>query len=135
MLLPPAAQRSLEEVEAYQDELEGTLAGVEAGVDALFARHAARAPAEADLEREATYERALQLDAQLGGMLGSLRALATQLNAAHARHADRADPMAQIELIVNAHHQSLVFLEDKARTLDRGIALAEAHARRAAELH
>ena len=80
--------------------------------------------------RARRYDRAIELDAQLTTTLHSLRALATRLNDAHARHADRADPMAQVELIVNAHHQSLVHLEAKARELERGLALAEAHARR-----
>jgi len=114
--------RTLDTVQAYQGELEATLGALEAQVDEQFRRCAARAPDDADLERERAYQLAVATDQRLGGVLDGLRALADDINAGFDRQVDDANPVSKILRILNAHHQSLAWLERQASGLDRELA-------------
>ena len=76
------------------------------------------------MEREQTYELAIKLETQLDGMLDQLTHLVNHLNAKHEKQLADA-PSREIMKILNAHHQTLAFLNAKASEIDTSVAALE----------
>ena len=102
MVAQQRTEKVLDEVRAYQDDLDGDLDAMERHVDDLFARSAVRPPLDADVEREHAYDLSVRLETQLGGMLDQLKDVVTKLNLSHDENGD--EKSRDIMKIVNAHH-------------------------------
>jgi nuclear pore complex protein Nup62 len=118
-------EKVLTEVRAYQDDLDADLDAMERHVDDLFARSATRPPLDADVEREHAYDLSVKLENQLGAMLDQLKDLVVKLNVQHDS-ALGEEPARDIMKIVNAHHQSLAYLNAKAQKMDADVSALEA---------
>ncbi len=83
-----------------------------------------RPPGEADLEREYMFELAIDVERQLSTMLGTLKGLVQSLNDnldgsnEHGEAGDGSGAVAKILKIINAHHQSLQWLETNAMKVE-----------------
>jgi len=95
---------------------------LEAEVDNQFAQHSGRAPEDADVERNSLYSLAADTDQKLGAMLNTLNSLAKDLNANFENQMDESNPVSRILKILNAHHQSLSWLESNSKALDQEVA-------------
>ena len=116
-------EKVLDEVRAYQDDLDGDLDAMERHVDDLFARSAVRPPFDADVEREHAYDLSVRLETQLGGMLDQLKDVVTKLNLSHDENGD--EKSRDIMKIVNAHHQSLAYLSAQASKIEAEVVKLE----------
>ena len=116
-------EKVLDEVRAYQDDLDGDLDAMERHVDDLFARSAVRPPLDADVEREHAYDLSVRLETQLGGMLDQLKDVVTKLNLSHDESGD--EKSRDIMKIVNAHHQSLAYLSAQASKIEAEVVKLE----------
>ena len=116
-------EKVLDEVRAYQDDLDGDLDAMERHVDDLFARSAVRPPLDADVEREHAYDLSVRLETQLGGMLDQLKDVVTKLNLSHDENGD--EKSRDIMKIVNAHHQSLAYLSAQASKIEAEVVKLE----------
>ena len=79
----------------------------------------------ADVEREHAYDLSVKLENQLGAMLDQLKDLVVKLNVQHDS-ALGEEPARDIMKIVNAHHQSLAYLNAKAQKMDADVSALEA---------
>merc|ERR1711968_231206 len=102
-------EKVLDEVRAYQDDLDGDLDAMERHVDDLFARSAVRPPLDADVEREHAYDLSVRLE--------------TKLNLSHDESGD--EKSRDIMKIVNAHHQSLAYLSAQASKIEAEVVKLE----------
>ena len=116
-------EKVLDEVRAYQDDLDTDLDAMERHVDDLFARSAVRPPLDADVEREHAYDLSVRLETQLGGMLDQLKDVVTKLNLSHDENGD--EKSRDIMKIVNAHHQSLAYLSAQASKIEAEVVKLE----------
>lgn len=116
---------------SYQKELEGTLDRLERNVDELFAAQSERDVEEADVEREKAYERAMDVEDRLGVMVGGLERVVGDLRVAQERvwsvgkqpgrtggGGGGEEELEKILGVFNAHHETLAFLENKARAVE-----------------
>jgi len=71
-----------------------------------------------DTERERTYQLAENLDAQLKRMSEDLKEVISHLNAG-SRGSDTSDPVAQIAKILNAHMDSLQWIDTNASNIEK----------------
>ena len=71
------------------------------------------------------YDLSVKLETHLGAMLDQLKELVVQLNDKHDA-ALGEEPSREIMKIVNAHHQSLAYLNAKAAQIDGEVSALEA---------
>jgi len=71
-----------------------------------------------DTERERTYQLAENLDAQLKRMSEDLKEVISHLNLGN-RSSDSSDPVAQIAKILNAHMDSLQWIDSNAQNIEK----------------
>jgi len=113
----------LDFVAAQQAELEEALKPLEANV-------ATGGPV--DGERERTYQLAENLDGQLKRMAEDLREIIEHLNS-NNRNVDTNDPVVQIGKVLNAHMDSLQWIDSNAAAVERRLGevtrLADIHKR------
>ncbi|XP_041365872.1 nuclear pore glycoprotein p62-like isoform X1 [Gigantopelta aegis] len=105
----------LDFIHSQQRELKDLLSPLEKELDQLpsisYQQHA-------DLEREHTYQLAENLDAQLKRMGQDLKEIIERLNATSAT-TDPQDPIQQITKILNAHMDSLLWIDRNTVALNR----------------
>jgi len=113
----------LDFVAAQQAELEEALKPLEATVST---------GGPVDGERERTYQLAENLDGQLKRMGEDLREIIDHLNS-NNRNVDTSDPVVQIGKVLNAHMDSLQWIDTNAAAVERRLnevnRLAEIHRR------
>lgn len=102
-------EHELDFVNGQQTELEEALRPLEAAVAAC---------STIDTERERTYQLAENLDAQLKRMSEDLKEVISHLNSGN-RGADTSDPVAQIGKILNAHMDSLQWIDSNATAIEK----------------
>ncbi|KAL3842045.1 hypothetical protein ACJMK2_020110 [Sinanodonta woodiana] len=107
----------LDFIHSQQRELEDLLVPLEKSVEQLpsssFLPHA-------DLERENTYQLAENIDAQLKRMLQDLKEIIDHLNTSNSGQ-DNQDPIQQITKILNAHMDSLQWIDSNSALLSRRV--------------
>jgi nuclear pore complex protein Nup62 len=87
-----------------------------------------------DPERERTYQLAEILDAQLQRMSDDLREVIEHLNTANRSQQDESDPVVQIGKVLNAHMDSLQWIDQTSAQVQRKVEdVAKMHEVRARE--
>ena len=107
-------EHELDFVAGQQTELEEALRPLEASIGA-------GSGGPVDTERERTYQLAENLDAQLKRMSEDLKEVIAHLNLGN-RGSDSADPVAQIAKILNAHMDSLQWIDSNAGNIEKQLA-------------
>ncbi len=85
-------------------------------------------PGEADLEREYMFELAIDVEQQLSTMLGTLKGLVQSLNSnldgsnENGEMGGGSGAVAKVLTILNAHHQSLQWLDTSATKIEAELA-------------
>jgi nuclear pore complex protein Nup62 len=109
--------QELDFILAQQRELEDMLTPLEQAMDQLppmtYQQHA-------DIEREHTYKLAENIDAQLKRMASDLKEIVEHLNASSGSQ-DSSDPLVQIGKILNAHVDSLQWIDHNTGVLQRRV--------------
>lgn len=132
MLHQSEVDTQLQGIGSYQCELGGTLDLLERNVDELFAAQSHVNVGNADVEREKSYERALDVDTKLDQMNVALTNVVNDLNAAQERvwsssgsrvEEGKDEEVGKIIGVFNAHHETLVYLESKARAVESDMAM------------
>jgi len=100
---------------AQQNELEDMIVPLEQQVEQT---PAVSVQQHADLEREHTFQLAENIDAQMKRMAEDLKEIIDHLNAANASQ-DGTDPIYQIGKILNAHMDSLQWIEHNTNLVQR----------------
>eukprot|EP00986_Skeletonema_menzelii_P015421 scaffold11724_cov148-Skeletonema_menzelii.AAC.6 len=120
----------LQGIGSYQNELSTTLDQLEKNVDELFAAQSKVSVESADIEREKAYERALEIDSKLGQMGNVLENVVSDLNAAQERvwssssdGEGKDEEVGKIIGVFNAHHETLAYLENRARAVESDLVL------------
>lgn len=117
-------EHELDFVAGQQAELEEALRSLELSV-------AGSAPV--DMERERTYQLAESLDGQLKRMSEDLKEVISHLNSTTTTGLTTSHPLAQIGKILNAHMDSLQWIDSNATAMEKQLAsvarLAEIHRR------
>ena len=118
-------EHELDFIKSQQTELEDILKPLETGV--------ANAPPP-DPERERTYQLAETLDAQLQRMSDDLREVIEHLNTTNRSQQDESDPVVQIGKVLNAHMDSLQWIDQTSAQVQRRLdEVAKMHETRARE--
>ena len=107
-------EHELDFVAGQQTELEEALRPLEASISA-------GSGGPVDTERERTYQLSENLDAQLKRMSEDLKEVIAHLNLGN-RGSDSADPVAQIAKILNAHMDSLQWIDSNAGNIEKQLA-------------
>jgi nuclear pore complex protein Nup62 len=94
----------------------------------ILQSHTNLLPSDADREREAAYQRAIEVDARMTGLQQSLNTLVADLNAATGQVTSSQDEkensgVGQIVQLLNNHHETLVWLENTTKSLERDLAV------------
>lgn len=109
--------QELDFILGQQSELEDMLKPLELALEQLppitFQQHA-------DLEREHTYKLAENVDSQLKRMASDLKEIVEHLNSGTSTQ-DNNDPLIQIAKILNAHVDSLQWIDQKTGVLQRRV--------------
>jgi len=117
-------EHELDFVTCQQRELEEALAPLEASLNSQGQT--------VDVERERIYSLAESLDGQLARMCEDLKEVIGHLNSS-AKLQDSRDPVHQIGKVLNAHMDSLQWIDSNAATVERRLTeisrLAEVHKR------
>ncbi|KAL7525109.1 hypothetical protein ACHAXR_000860 [Thalassiosira sp. AJA248-18] len=131
MLHQTEVDTQLQGIGSYQKELTGTLDLLERNVDELFAAQSNINVEDADVERERSYERAIEVDNKLDQMNTVLTNVVSDLNAAQervwsssgSREEGKDEEVGKIIGVFNAHHETLAYLESKARAVEADMAM------------
>lgn len=133
MLHQNEVDTQLKGIGSYQSELGGTLDLLERNVDELFAAQSNVSVEDADVERERGYERAIDVDSKLDRMNVALNGVVSDLNAAQervwssssngGREDGKDEEVGKIIGVFNAHHETLAYLEGKARAVEEDMAM------------
>jgi len=137
MLRQAELDRTLNGIGSYQSELSSTMDGVERHVDELFASQSHCTPDDSDVEREQAYATAIELDGRLAGMNNVLKSLLGSLDAAQesafasgrgggggemdGSGGGGGGDVGQILRVMNAHHDTMAYLEASARRIENGV--------------
>lgn len=109
--------QELDFILSQQSELEDMLKPLELALEQLppitYQQHA-------DLEREHTYKLAENVDSQLKRMASDLKEIVEHLNSGTSTQ-DNNDPLIQIAKILNAHVDSLQWIDQKTGVLQRRV--------------
>ena len=73
----------------------------------------------ADQERNKTYSMAEKIDGSMKDMLQNLREVLERINSVNAANSDRSNPISQITGILNAHMDSLLFIDESSNSLQQ----------------
>lgn len=95
-------------------------------IDLIFQAQSNSLPLDADREREGAYQRAIEVDARLTGLQHSLTTLVGDLNMATERSmisGKENGGVGQIVQLLNSHHETLVWLENTTKSLERDLAV------------
>lgn len=118
MLQQDEVDKVLNGVGSYQSELDTQLSQLEGMIDTSFESLSSREPIDADVQRERSYQQIIDVDHRLRSILGSLDTTISDLNAASESEVKEGS-VGQIVKILNAHHETLGWLEGKARGVER----------------
>jgi len=122
---------TLNSIGSYHSELNEILNGLETNMDDLFEAQKHLVPEDGDLERERAYQLALDIETKLSNMQMSMKDTVDDLN----RSAERAsegnsngsgsgsEENIQILQILNAHLDTLTWLEGAGKSLDEDVTL------------
>lgn len=111
--------QELDFIMAQQQELEEMLKPLEDAVSS--SSRGSRQLQQADKERDFTYKLAKDVDGQLKQMVQDLKAIIEHLNTANTQQQDSDDPIAQIAKILNAHMNSLQWIDQNSGILQRKV--------------
>lgn len=118
---------ALNSIGAYHSELNEVLNGLENNMDDLFEAQKHLVPEDGDLERERAYQRALDVETKLSSMQMSLKDTVDDLNRSMERVAGNSGENGgegmQILQILNAHLDTLTWLEGTGKSLEEDVAL------------
>ena len=109
---------------------------LERNVDELFASQSNVNVQDSDIEREKSYERAIIIDKKLDGMVSTLNHVVNDLNAAQERvwsasssgggeGGKNDEEVGKIISVFNAHHDTLAYLEGKARSVESDLRMID----------
>ena len=90
-------------------------------IDRAFANQASNPPQDADIQRERAYQQVIDVDHRLRSIVGSLDSIVADLNAGGEME-EREGSVGQIVKILNAHHETLEWLEGQARGIELQLA-------------
>jgi nuclear pore complex protein Nup62 len=113
--------QTLELIFTQQQELNGMLDSLEGELDKLMSAQG-RQENPADIEREKGYQLAEDLNRQLDQMGVTLRELIKKINSNQQQSADDDNPIYQIVQILNAHLNSLQWIDQSSSALQHKIA-------------
>ena len=135
MLHQSEVDTQLSGIGSYQNELSTTLDVLERNVDELFASQSNVNVQDSDIEREKSYERAIIIDKKLDGMVSTLNHVVNDLNAAQERvwsasssgggEGKNDEEVGKIIGVFNAHHDTLAYLEGKARSVESDLRMID----------
>jgi len=111
--------QELDFIMAQQQELEEMLKPLEDAVKTSST--GSRQLQQADKERDFTYKLAKDIDGQLKQMVQDLKSIIDHLNTANSQKQDSDDPIAQIAKILNAHMNSLQWIDQNSGILQRKV--------------
>ncbi|XP_070554864.1 nuclear pore glycoprotein p62-like isoform X2 [Ptychodera flava] len=111
-------EHELDFILSQQRELDDILKPLEEAIKSqqgsVYAQHA-------DLEREDTYQTAENIDSQLKRMSQDLREIIEHVNNVNLTSQDADDPIQQISKILNAHMDSLLWVDQSTAMLQRKV--------------
>uniref|UniRef100_A0ABM0MR93 Nuclear pore glycoprotein p62-like n=1 Tax=Saccoglossus kowalevskii TaxID=10224 RepID=A0ABM0MR93_SACKO len=111
-------EHELDFILSQQRELEDMLKPLEESVktqqSSVYAQHA-------DIEREHTYQMAENIDAQLKRMAQDLKEIIEHVNNMNTSSQDSNDPIQQVAKILNAHMDSLQWVDQNTALLNRKV--------------
>lgn len=118
--------RDCDLIEQYQRDLDEDLDFITAKLEDDERALEEQAPTEDDYERETTFQLCEQLDLHLTQMENSLKKLVSDFNETRsgivpAAGASEANPVSKVVEVLNEHHNSLVWLDSRARQLQKDI--------------
>lgn len=111
--------QELDFIMAQQQELEEMLKPLEETVNTSSL--GGRQLQQADKERDFTYKLAKDIDGQLKQMVQDLKSIIDHLNSANTQQQDTDDPITQIAKILNAHMNSLQWIDQNSGILQRKV--------------
>ena len=114
-------------VSSYQSELTKSLDTLESSIDGAFASRSSMAPQDSDLQREQAYQRLIDAEHRLSSVTSSISGIVGDLNAAGERN-NAEGSLGQIVQILNAHYETLTFLERSSKNIENEISLIGAGA-------
>ena len=121
MMQQSEVDKVLNSVAAYQSEMSSGLTNLEGLIDRAFANQASNPPQDADIQRERAYQQVIDVDHRLRSIVGSLDSIVADLNAS-GEVEEREGSVGQIVKILNAHHETLAWLEGQARGIELNLA-------------
>ncbi|GMH98187.1 hypothetical protein TrST_g836 [Triparma strigata] len=119
MLQQDEVDKVLNSVSSYQSELSSQLSTLESLIDSAFSATRSQEPTDADVQRERSYQRVIDVDHRLRSILQALSATVRDLNESEEADVSKEGSVGQIVKILNAHHETLGWLEGKARGVER----------------
>lgn len=111
--------QELDFIMAQQKELEEMLKPLEDAVK--DGNTGGRQRQQADKERDVTYKLANDIDGQLKQMVQDLKSIIDHLNTSNTQKQDNEDPILQIAKILNAHMNSLQWIDQNSGILQRKV--------------
>lgn len=111
--------QELDFIMAQQKELEEMLKPLEDAVK--DGNTGGRQLQQADKERDVTYKLANDIDGQLKQMVQDLKSIIDHLNTSNTQKQDNEDPILQIAKILNAHMNSLQWIDQNSGILQRKV--------------
>lgn len=110
--------QSLELIFSQQSELGGLLDSLESDLNNLYNENEL---GPTDEERQKGYQSAEDINSQLNQMATTLKELISKLNRAHTKDLDEDQPVNQIIKILNAHLNSLQWVDQNTELLNSKI--------------
>jgi len=107
-------EQNLEIISTQQNELSSLLDSLESEVDGIVADSDLT---PTDIEREKGYQMAEDINAQLDQMATTLKDLVSKLNLSQEKNGDGENPVFQIVKILNAHLNSLQWIDQNSSYL------------------
>ena len=109
----------LSTIESYQTELEQTLEKLEKSVEEEMKQTGQTSLSNPDWARQESYEMAVAIDAELTSMTEVLSKIAQEMNedAKTEMQFQGNNHLQHIQEILNAHHHSLCWIDQKVGTL------------------
>lgn len=115
--------RTLTSVDAYHSEVNSSLDKLENHLDELFTGHGGLRPEDADVERERAYQTAIDIGGRLNDVNTVLNTVVGDLNGVYEREEGQGEEdLGSILGILNAHYETLSWLEGSARSVEEDVA-------------
>jgi len=133
-------KQACDTIEAYQAELDADLAALSENLDLELEALQLQEPTQDDFDRETSFVLAEDLNQTLNQMESNLKRVIGDLNKSRglgengtasgsnsgsAGSAEASNPIAKIVAVLNNHHESLAWLDEKSRQMHREIALVK----------